>query len=114
MGAARNILPIECYCNETQMSGIVKAVSSHMDVNDRRDISDFDSDFGCVRVIVEFEIYLDKISLKDVAILDHEREVLPEDTAVLESRLTTIVNSYNRRDAELRRQGLEVLSDQTL
>lgn len=111
MGALKNILPIECYCSEKQMSAIVKDVTRHLYDSDRLSLSDFDDMIGNVRVCIEFEVYLDKVELKSVAVLDSDWDELYEDTAVLTSRLNSIVKDYGRGQKELAYQSRDILGD---
>jgi hypothetical protein len=111
MGALRNILPIECYCSEKQMSAIVKDVTRHLYDSDRLSLSDFDDMIGNVRVCIEFEVYLDKVELKSVAVLDSDWDEFYEDTAVLTSRLNSIVKDYNKGQRELVSQSQDIFGD---
>lgn len=111
MGALRNILPIECYCSEKQMSAIVKEVTRHLYDSDRLSLTDFDDMIGNIRVCIEFEVYLDKVELKSVAVLDSDWDEFYEDTAVLTSRLNNIVKDYNRSNKELVSQSADIFND---
>lgn len=111
MGALRNILPIECYCNEMQMSGIMRAVTRHLHDSDRLSLSDFDDTVYGVRVCIEFEVYLDKVEVKSVAVLDKDWDELYEDTAVLTSRLNSLIKEYNLNGKELAAQSADILND---
>lgn len=111
MGALRNILPIECYCSEKQMSAIVKEVTRHLYDSDRLSLTDFDDMIGNIRVCIEFEVYLDKVELKSVAVLDSDWDEFYEDTAVLTSRLNNVVKDYNRSNKELVSQSADIFND---
>lgn len=111
MGALRNILPIECYCSEKQMSAIVKEITSHLYDSDRLSLADFDDMIGNIRVCIEFEVYLDKVELKSVAVLDSDWDEFYEDTAVLTSRLNSIVKDYNISQKELISQSTDIFND---
>jgi hypothetical protein len=111
MGALRNILPIECYCSEKQMSAIVKEVTRHLYDSDRLSLTDFDDMIGNIRVCIGFEVYLDKVELRSVAVLDSDWDEFYEDTAVLTSRLNNIVKDYNRSQKELVSQSCDILAD---
>lgn len=105
-------LKIDCHCNETQMSNIVNAISRHINNSDRRNIEDFDDIIGDVRVFVEFDSYLDNISIKTSEVLDSDWDNLHEDTAVLTSRLKRLLKDLNERSKEATRQCFEILKDQ--
>lgn len=92
-------LKINCYCNEIQMTKIVKAIYSHLDDFDSSEVSDFDDTIGDVRVCVEFENYVDGVQLKASEVLDQDWDLLYEDTAVFTSRLRLILEDYNNTDA---------------
>ena len=111
MGALRNILPIECYCSEKQMSAVVKEVTRHLYDSDRLSLTDFDDMIGNIRVCIEFEVYLDKVELKSVAVLDNDWDEFYEDTAVLTSRLNHIIKDYNRSNNELVSQSEDIFND---
>lgn len=111
MGALKNYLPIECYCSEAQMNKIVKSVTDHIHDSHASDISDIDDSVGNLRVCVEFESYMDKIEIKTSEILDSEWEVLYGDSAVLTSRLRSMITDYNRGNKELRKQSLDIRTD---
>lgn len=111
MGALRNYLPIECYCNEVQMEKIVKTITTHIYSSHMTDISDFDDNIGDVRVCVEFEPYLDKLEIKASEVLDSDWDLLYGDSAVLTSRLNPILKDYNRGQKELLRQSSDILSE---
>lgn len=111
MGALKNILPIECYCSEKQMSAIVKEVTRHLYDSDRLSLADFDDMIGNVRVCVEFEVFLDKVDIKTVAVLDHHWDELYEDTAVLTSRLSSLMRDYNSGYRELESQSRDILDE---
>lgn len=111
MGALRNILPIECYCSEKQMSAIVKDITRHLYDSDHLSLSDFDDVIGNIRVCIEFETYLDKVELKSVAVLDSDWDEFYEDTAVLTSRLNSIIKDYNKRHKELTSQSEDIFND---
>jgi len=94
-------LKIDCYCDEKQMANLVKAVTSHLYDSDRSEISDFDDVINGVRVCVEFDTYMDMIQLKTSEILDEDWDLLYEDSAVLTSRLRSVVNHYNRSEQDV-------------
>lgn len=112
MGALRNYLPIECYCSEKQMDKIVSAITTHIYDSHVTDISDFDDSFDDIRVCVEFEPYLDKLGLKTAEVLDNDWDLLYGDSAVLTSRLRTILRDYNKESREIYRQSMDILEDQ--
>lgn len=94
-------LKIDCYCDEKQMASLVKAVTSHLYDSDRSEISGFDDVINGVRVCVEFDTYMDEIQLKTSEILDEDWDLLYEDSAVLTSRLRSVVNDYNRSEYDV-------------
>jgi len=105
-------LKIDCYCNERQMEKIVSMVAEHLADSDRGDISDFDDVVGDVRVCVEFDAYLDAVSLKASEILDNDWDLLYEDSAVFTSRLRAVVDEYNRSQKDYRYQAHHILPDE--
>ena len=105
-------LKIDCYCNDTQMSNIVNAISRHIDNSDRRNIEDYDDIIGDVRVFVEFNVYMDEFRIIKSEILNDDWDLLYEDTAVLTSRLNNLVKHLEDRSKEATSQGLEILKDQ--
>ena len=105
-------LQINCYCNESQMTSIVNAVSSHLYNSDSSNISDFDDTIGGVRVCIEFDSYPDTVFVKTAEIFNADWDVLYEDTAVLTSRLKDIVSDYNRNSNEAYSQALEIRKDE--
>ncbi len=104
-------LKIDCYCNEKQMEEIVRMVSGHIGDSDKGDIADFDDVVGDVRVCVEFDTYLDGISLKVSEVLDSDWDLLYEDTAVLTSRLRNVVDEYNKSNREIACQAHHIVQD---
>jgi hypothetical protein len=104
-------LKIDCYCNEKQMTDLVKAVTSHLYNSDRSEISDFDDVINGVRVCVEFDTYMDTVQLKVSEILDEDWDLLYEDSAVLTSRLRSVVNEYNRNERDACEQSRAISSD---
>ncbi len=104
-------LKIDCYCNETQMDKIVMLVTKHLSESDRADIADFDDVIGEVRVCVEFDAYMDTVALKTAEILDREWDLLDEDSAVLASRLRSVLREYNRTHKEICYQAHHILKD---
>ena len=104
-------LKIDCHCNETQMSNIVNSVLRHINNSDRREIPDFDDTIGYVRVCVEFDSYLDIVSIRSSEVLNSDWDLLYEDTAVFTSRLNRLVEDLNNRSKEATKQGFEILKD---
>ncbi len=105
-------LKIDCYCNEMQMEKILKMVSNHLSESDGREVADFDDMIGDVRVCVEFETYMDSLELKSSEILDSDWDLLYEDSAVLTSRLRTVVDEYNRCRRDFNYQAHHVINEQ--
>jgi len=104
-------LKIDCYCNEKQMEKIVGMVAGHLNDSDRSEIADFDDQVGDLRVCVEFETNMDEVTLKASEVLDADWDFLPEDSAVLTSRLRSVVSDYNRSQKEMRYQAHHVLKE---
>lgn len=104
-------LKIDCYCNETQMEKMVSMVTKHLSQSDRSEISDFDDVIDDVRVCAEFETYMDSVVLKTAEVLDSDWDLLDEDSAVLASRLRSILDEYNRSNKEIIYQAHHVLAD---
>ena len=107
MGALKR----DCHCNETQMSNIVNSVLRHINNSDRREIPDIDDTIGYVRVCVEFDSYLDIVSIRSSEVLNSDWDLLYEDTAVFTSRLNRLVEDLNNRSKEATKQGFEILKD---
>lgn len=105
-------LKIDCYCNEKQMSNIIKTVTTHLYDSDRSEVTDIDDMIDDVRFCVEFETYMDTVRLKSSEVLDEDWGVLYEDTAVLTSRLRNVLSDFNRNDKDARRQAREIRRDQ--
>lgn len=105
-------LKIDCHCNETQMSNIVNSVLRHISNSDRSEIPDFDDTIGDVRVCVEFDSYLDIVSIRSSKVLNSDWDLLFEDTAVFTSRLNRLVEDLNDRSKEATTQGIDILKDQ--
>lgn len=104
-------LKIDCYCNEKQMTSILKSVTSHLYDSDEMEIIDFDDIIDDIRVCVSFDAYLDSINVVSSEVLDNEWDLLYEDTAVLTSRLKPIVEEYNRNGREAGEQASNILED---
>lgn len=104
-------LKIDCYCNEKQMTSIIKSVTSHLYNSDEMDVADFDDVIGDIRVCVSFDAYMDTVNVKASEILDDEWDLLYEDTAVLTSRLKPIIEEYNRNGREAGEQASDILED---
>lgn len=104
-------LKIDCYCDEKQMAGLVKAVTSHLYDSDRSEIADFDDVISNVRVCVAFDTYMDTVQLKTSEVLDNDWDLLYEDSAVLTSRLRNVVNNYNCSEHEACEQSRAVRDD---
>ncbi len=107
-------LKIDCYCNEKQMEKIVNMVVDHLNSSDRTEISDFDDVIDELRVCVEFDTYMDKVCIKTSEVLDNDWDLLDEDTAVLASRLKSVLKDYNRNRQEALCQAHHVLNDQRI
>ena len=106
-------LKIECDCTESQMDKIVQFVSSRLDSYDNiRDIEDIDEEVEGYRVCVDFDIAFDQVSIKDSEILNSDWDVLPEDTAVLTSRLRDVINNYNNCNISSVNQSKDIRSEQ--
>ena len=104
-------LKIDCYCNEFQMEKVIKMLSSHLYDSDRSEISDFDDAIDDIRVTAEFETYADSIAIKEALILDSDWDILHEDTAVLNSRLRSVLKDYNRNHKEIIYQAHHIIND---
>jgi len=104
-------LKIDCYCSEYQMDSIMNAVSGHLTNSDYPDISDFDDVIEGVRVCVGFEVFMDTVKIKVVEVLDSNWEVLPEDSAVLASRLRHFLEFHNRSQSEGISQAKQIRKD---
>ncbi|MDR1884262.1 MAG: hypothetical protein LBR26_16000 [Prevotella sp.] len=74
------------------MNNIISAVNDHLSNSDPRDIADFDDMLYGVRVCASFESYCNEIFLIKAEIMNSDWDLLYEDTAVLNSRLKTILN----------------------
>ncbi|NDV79320.1 hypothetical protein [Dysgonomonas sp. 511] len=103
-------LKIDCYCNENQMEKIVRMLSAHLRDADRRDVADFDDVMEDVRVCVEFDTYMDVVTLRSAEVLDSDWDLLSEDSAVLASRLRSLLEEYNRNHKESIYQAHHVLN----
>lgn len=104
-------LKIDCYCDEHQMKKIVDTVTEHLSDSGRYNIANFDDQIGDVRVCVEFDTYMDTVKLKVSEVLDSDWDLLYEDTAVLTSRLRSVLTDYNKDNKEIRYQAHHVLKD---
>lgn len=105
-------LKIECYCNEDQMNRIVKAITTHLYESEKNELSDFDEEIEGVRVCVDFETILSKVAISASEILDKDWNLLYEDSAVLTSRLKSVINEYNKNSSDAYQQAEEILQDQ--
>lgn len=105
-------LKIECVCDEEQMNKIIETITKHIATSDNFDISDIDTTIEEFRVCVEFEVYSHKLEINSSEILDSNWDVLPEDTAVLTSRLRPIIDAYNKDLEESVKQALGIRQDQ--
>lgn len=110
MGALR----IECYCNERQMTKLIDHIVEHLNISDVSDMSDIDEVMGDIRLCVDFETYMDKVTVKAVEVLDSDWDLLYEDTAVLTSRLKPIMNYFNQNNAEIHLLATEYRRDQLI
>lgn len=90
-------LKIDCYLSESQIDTIVKEIDKH--ISDFRDfgINDFEGLYtNNTHVFVDFEtLFLNRLELKSVEVLNDDYDLLEEDTAVLKSYLKPIIKSYN-------------------
>lgn len=105
-------LKIDCYCNEKQMSTIVKLIQTHLSDTDDDEVADFDDVIDGVRVCVEFNTYMDSVSVKASEVLDSDWDVLYEDTAVLTSRLKRVVDNHNKNNNEAVRRARQIGKDE--
>lgn len=105
------VLKINCFCEEYLMEDILNYISGYLSDTDHLSLSDIDRDFDNVRVCIDFDTYMDSVKIKSAEILDHDWDLLYEDTAVLNSRLRTVVDEYNRNHAELRLQACHIRNE---
>jgi hypothetical protein len=104
-------LKIDCYCNERQMAGIIKSITSHLYNSDGIDVPDYDDVIGDIRVCVSFDAYMDTINVEESEIFDKDWDLLYEDTAVLTSRLKPVLAEYNRNSKEACEQARNIYDD---
>lgn len=104
-------LKINCQLSELEISDILEDVERKLYANNPVDIQDYDDEIHNVRIYVEYDCYLDTISIKTSEILNSDWEVLYEDTAVFTSRLKVIVDNYNQENLQLYNQSVEVQND---
>lgn len=106
-------LKIQCDCNESQMNRIIQMVTSYLyDCDNLRDLSDIDEEIEGYRVYVDFEVMFDTVKIKSSVIQNAEWEELPEDTAVLSSRLKEVIKDFNSDYAASKRQAADIRKDQ--
>lgn len=105
-------LKISCYCDEVQMENIVKFVTTYLAEADTCELSDIDDEIEGVRVCVDFDVCMDEISIRCAEIMDGaDWDVLPEDSAVLASRLRMAMRDYCRELDESFRQAQQIEED---
>jgi hypothetical protein len=101
-------LKIDCYCNEHQMQEIVNYTHNYLNYTDHLNISDIDREFDNIRVCISFEVFMDTLRLKSAEVLDADWDLLYEDTAVLNSRLHSIIRDHNHNHTELTAQARQI------
>ena len=107
-------LKIDCYCSEVQMEKVLKVVTNHINQHQDDEIPNIDDLVDDIRICIDFENYMNKIQIAAADILDWDWEPLYEDTAVLTSRLKTIVEAYNNDNVGLINQAKEIRKDRVL
>lgn len=127
-----NALQINCYCNEEQMQIIIDRVLDFISIHDIKDIPDFDNTVEGVRVCVDFDCLLGKLSIREryfdvfdneigrnrrikqlgAEILDTDWDTLYEDTAVFSSRLKVELEKLNIENEKRNRKALEIAQDE--
>lgn len=106
-------LAIDCMCTESQMGKILAYITKHLVQNsDGLDISDIDDEIEGFRVCVDFSVFNHKVEIENAEIQDIDWNVIPEDTAVLNSRLRLLMNDYNRDFKESYLQASQIRQDQ--
>lgn len=104
-------LKIFCYCSEKQMNSLVDHIAEYLTVTDHSSINNIDEEFYDVRLCVDFDVFMDQISIKSAEILNDDWEVLYEDTCVLNSRLRPLIQSYNQSHKQLVRQAMTIRNE---
>jgi hypothetical protein len=107
-------LKINCYCSEEQMQIIIDRVLHFISIHDIDDLPDFDDTIEGVRVCVDFNYFLGKISIKEsgAEILNSDWDILNEDTAVFSSRLKEELEKLNIENEKRYRQALEIAKEE--
>lgn len=104
-------LKIFCYSSEKQMNSLVDHIAEYLTVTDHSSINNIDEEFYDVRLCVDFDVFMDQISIKSAEILNDDWEVLYEDTCVLNSRLRPLIQSYNQSHKQLVRQAMTIRNE---
>lgn len=110
------VLQIECFLNEDQLSALTDFVSKHLHTSERSEMDDIDTCLEGIgiRLCVEFEIYLERIEIKQAEILDEDWNLIDADSAVLRSRLKNIVEVYNYAEQELTNKQRSIREEQEI
>lgn len=106
------VLKIDCYCNEQQMEAVLDIVYKHICACVSDEMDDIDQPIDDMRICVVFDVCLGRLSIISSEILNSDWDVLYEDTAVLTSRLRSIISHCNRRNDESAKQAREIQNDQ--
>lgn len=97
------ILKIQSFLDERQLSTLVEYTAKQLYRSQKSDLEDIDKCFDtlAIRLCVDFAIGLDRIELKNAEILDEDWNTIDADSAVLRSRLRSIIEAYNYSEQEL-------------
>lgn len=107
------VLKIDCFCDEVQMDKLTGYISEYLYNTDRLSIEDIDEEHDGVRICVEFDIFMDKVRLKNAEILNEEWDLLYEDSVVFTSRIRKILETYNEYNRNMRKQAIQIRNDKS-
>ena len=93
------------------MHALVARVEKHITAADPDCIPDIDEVINNVRLSVAFGSFLHRVSLRSAEVFDADWELLPEDSAVLASRIRYLLDDYNRDLAASMCQASEIAAD---
>lgn len=106
------VLKINCHCDESQMDTIIGHIADYLYQTDRYTLGDIDEEIADMRVCVDFDVFMDTIRLKSAEVQDSDWETLYEDSAVLTSRLQSLLRDFNSDRREAIRQARQIRRDQ--